>query len=125
MCMEPQIFPFSQDNLKKEVGSITLSDFKIYFKATVMSTLLYWNRNRHINQWDTIGNSEMNPDRYDQVIFDKGAKEHIGEKTISLINGVVKTRHPLEAKLNRTLISYSYKNQLKMHQRLKNEGNIF
>ena len=74
--MERQKTRIANSILKKKnkVGGLTLPNFNNYYKAMLIKTVWYWQKDRQTNQWKRIESPEIDPHKYSQRIFDKRAK---------------------------------------------------
>jgi hypothetical protein len=71
---------------KSNVGSITISDLKLYYRAIAINTLLAQKQIRRPVEQNKIEDPNTNSCSYTHLIFDKGTKNMNVEKTASSTN---------------------------------------
>jgi hypothetical protein len=61
-------------NNKRTSGGITISEFKLYYRAIVIKLACYWYSDRQVDEWNRTEDPEMNPHTYGHLTFDKVTK---------------------------------------------------
>ena len=57
---------------KYKAGTITHLGFKNVLQSYSTSTIQYWYKNRHVDQWSRIRSPQINSHIFSQLIFNKG-----------------------------------------------------
>ena len=76
--------PKYQNNLKKEEQScgLILPNFKTHYKAIIIKTKQYWNKDRHRDQWGRNWESKTKPTRPWSTDFQQGRQKLPKEERI-------------------------------------------
>ena len=78
---------------KNKFGRLTFSNFKMYYKGTVIKIVWYWHKDRHLDQWKRIESPEVDPHTYEQLTSSRVPWQFNGEITVFSTNGAETVRY--------------------------------
>lgn len=66
--------------MERTAGSIHIPDFKMYCKAIVIKTEVFWPKNRQVDQWNRTEHSDINSHTYRHMVLIKKPVIHNEKK---------------------------------------------
>lgn len=80
---------------KNKTEGLILSDFKVYYKVTVIKIVSWWHKGRHADQQNTTEGLKINPYSSDELIFERvpKKKKSLEERVVFSKNGAGTTGH--------------------------------